>query len=66
MDWSYGRPPAGIGHLGVSDQFVALDHLLGTGALAPGDHVLLLGFGAGTTLACAVLRILDVPAEYAA
>ncbi|SEH03646.1 3-oxoacyl-[acyl-carrier-protein] synthase-3 [Nonomuraea solani] len=60
--WEYG---AGIGHLGVSDQFVALDHLLATGALAPGDHMLLLGFGAGTTLACAVLRILDIPPEYA-
>ncbi|QYC40144.1 3-oxoacyl-[acyl-carrier-protein] synthase 3 [Nonomuraea coxensis DSM 45129] len=60
--WDYG---AGVGHLGVSDQFVALDHLLATGALAPRDHMLLLGFGAGTTLACAVLRILDIPPEYA-
>jgi 3-oxoacyl-[acyl-carrier-protein] synthase-3 len=60
--WEYG---ARVGHLGVSDQFVALDHLLATGALAPGDHLLLVGFGAGTTLACAVLRILDIPPEYA-
>ncbi|MEV0388089.1 ketoacyl-ACP synthase III family protein [Nonomuraea sp. NPDC050643] len=60
--WEYG---ARVGHLGVSDQFVALDHLLASGALAPGDHMLLLGFGAGTTLACAVLRILDIPPEYA-
>ncbi|MEV1170782.1 ketoacyl-ACP synthase III family protein [Nonomuraea sp. NPDC049784] len=60
--WEYG---ARIGHLGVSDQFVALDHLLASGALAPGDHMLLVGFGAGTTLACAVLRILDIPPEYA-
>ncbi|MGR6918506.1 ketoacyl-ACP synthase III family protein [[Actinomadura] parvosata] len=60
--WEYG---ARVGHLGVSDQFVALHDLLATGALAPGDHVLLLGFGAGTTLAAAVLRILDVPPEYA-
>ncbi|GAA3252630.1 ketoacyl-ACP synthase III family protein [Nonomuraea helvata] len=59
--WDYG---AGIGHLGVSDQFVALDHLLATGALAPGDYVLLIGVGAGKTLACAVLRILDIPEEY--
>ncbi|MEU6717064.1 ketoacyl-ACP synthase III family protein [Nonomuraea sp. NPDC046802] len=59
--WEYG---AGIGHLGVSDQFVALDHLLAVGALAPGDYVLLVGTGAGTTMACAVLRILDIPAEY--
>ncbi|MFC4114185.1 ketoacyl-ACP synthase III family protein [Nonomuraea zeae] len=60
--WEYG---AGIGHLGVSDQFVALDHLLATGALARGDYVLLVGVGSGKTLACAVLRILDIPAEYA-
>ncbi|MFD1540993.1 ketoacyl-ACP synthase III family protein [Nonomuraea guangzhouensis] len=60
--WEYG---AGIGHLGVSDQFVALDHLLAGGALARGDYVLLIGLGAGTTMACAVLRILDIPQEYA-
>jgi len=58
--WEYG---ASIGHLGVSDQFVALDHLLATGALAAGDHVLLIGLGAGITLAAAVLRILDLPRE---
>jgi 3-oxoacyl-[acyl-carrier-protein] synthase III len=44
---------------------VALDHLLATGALAAGDHVLLIGLGAGTTMACAVLEILDIPQEYA-
>jgi 3-oxoacyl-[acyl-carrier-protein] synthase-3 len=60
--WEFG---AGVGHLGVSDQFVALDHLLATGALAAGDHVLLIGLGAGTTMACAVLEILDIPQEYA-
>ena len=58
--WDYG---ASIGHLGVSDQFVALDHLLATRAVDPGDHVMLVGLGAGTTMACAVLRILDVPQE---
>ncbi|MEV0237949.1 ketoacyl-ACP synthase III family protein [Nonomuraea sp. NPDC050786] len=60
--WEYG---AGVGHFGVSDQFVALDHLLASGALAAGDYVLLIGVGAGKTLACAVLRILDIPQEYA-
>jgi 3-oxoacyl-[acyl-carrier-protein] synthase-3 len=59
--WEFG---AGVGHLGVSDQFVALDHLLATGALAVGDHVLLIGLGAGTTMACAVLEILCIPHEY--
>jgi len=56
--WEYG---ASIGHLGVSDQFLALDHLLTTGALKAGDHVLLIGHGAAYT---AVLRMRDVPAEY--
>ncbi|GAA4619906.1 ketoacyl-ACP synthase III family protein [Actinoallomurus vinaceus] len=60
--WEYG---ASIGHLGVGDQFVALDHLLATGGLAAGDDVLLVGLGAGTTMACAVLRILDIPEKYA-
>jgi 3-oxoacyl-[acyl-carrier-protein] synthase III len=56
--WEYG---ASIGHLGVCDQFLALDHLLTTGALSAGDHVLLIGHGAAYT---AVLRMRDVPAEY--
>jgi 3-oxoacyl-[acyl-carrier-protein] synthase III len=59
--WEYGT---GIGHLGVSDQFVALEHLLATGALTAGDHVLLIGLGVGITVSCAVLRILYVPQEY--
>jgi 3-oxoacyl-[acyl-carrier-protein] synthase III len=61
--WEYG---ASIGHLGVSDQFVALDHLLATGALKSGDHVLLIGHGAGHMLSCAALSVLDIPHEYAA
>jgi 3-oxoacyl-[acyl-carrier-protein] synthase III len=60
--WEYG---ASIGHLGVCDQFVALDHLLATGALRSGDHVLLIGHGAGHTLSCAALSVLDIPSEYA-
>jgi 3-oxoacyl-[acyl-carrier-protein] synthase III len=59
--WEYG---AGIGHLGVSEQFVALEHLLATGALTAGDHVLLIGLGVGVTVSCAALRILRVPEEY--
>jgi 3-oxoacyl-[acyl-carrier-protein] synthase III len=59
--WDYGSC---IGHLGVSDQFLALDHLLATGALRTGDHVLLIGHGADHALSCAVLRMLAVPAEY--
>jgi len=56
--WEYG---ASIGHLGVSDQFLALDHLLATGSLRTGDHVLLIGHDA---TCAAVLRLLDVPAAY--
>jgi 3-oxoacyl-[acyl-carrier-protein] synthase III len=60
--WEYGT---GIGHLGVSDQFVALEHLLATGALSAGDHVLLIGLGPDITVSCAALRILRLPREYA-
>lgn len=59
--WEYG---VGMGHLGVSDQFVALEHLLATGALTAGDYVLLIGLGVGITVSCAALRILRVPREY--
>ena len=38
--WQFGR---GIGHTGASDQLLSLNHLLVTGQLAPGDHVLLAG-----------------------
>jgi 3-oxoacyl-[acyl-carrier-protein] synthase-3 len=56
--WDFGRK---IGHCGASDQVIALDHLLGTGELGPGDHLLMLGTGPGVTLAGAVIQILDVP-----
>jgi 3-oxoacyl-[acyl-carrier-protein] synthase III len=55
--WQFGR---GIGHTGASDQLLSLNHLLVTGQLAPGDHVLLAG-GAPATVSSAVLEILDVP-----
>jgi 3-oxoacyl-[acyl-carrier-protein] synthase-3 len=53
--WQFGRE---LGHLGASDQIVSLDHLLGSGALYPGDHVLMLGIGPGVTVSCAVVKIL--------
>ena len=55
--WQFGR---GIGHTGASDQLLSLNHLLVTGQLSPGDHVLLAG-GAPATVSSAVLEILDVP-----
>ncbi|GIM79102.1 ketoacyl-ACP synthase III family protein [Actinoplanes auranticolor] len=56
--WDFGRT---VGHLGASDQVVALNHLLCTGQLVPGDHVLMLGVGPGVTLSCAVIEILWMP-----
>lgn len=52
--WDFGRQ---VGHLGASDQLVAFDHLLTTGELGPGDHMLMLGVGPGVTLSCAVARV---------
>jgi 3-oxoacyl-[acyl-carrier-protein] synthase-3 len=52
--WDFGRR---LGHLGASDQIVSFDHLLTTGELRPGDHMLMLGVGPGVTLSCAVARV---------
>lgn len=52
--WQFGRT---VGHLGASDQIVALDHLVNAGELRPGDHLLMLGVGPGVTLSSAVVRI---------
>ncbi|MFC4852675.1 ketoacyl-ACP synthase III family protein [Actinophytocola glycyrrhizae] len=46
-----------VGHLGASDQIVALDHLLRTGAATVGDHVLLLGIGVGMTWTAVLLEL---------
>ncbi|MGW7530534.1 ketoacyl-ACP synthase III family protein [Streptomyces sp. NPDC054783] len=56
--WEVGRV---TGHMGGADQFVGLDHLLRTGAVAQGDHVLLVGVGVGHSFTIAVLQILDTP-----
>jgi 3-oxoacyl-[acyl-carrier-protein] synthase-3 len=45
-----------LGHLGACDHIVALDHLLATGQLEVGDHVLMTGNG-GTSFGCALIRI---------
>jgi 3-oxoacyl-[acyl-carrier-protein] synthase-3 len=52
--WEYGRS---IGHLGASDHVVALEHLLETGAVDPGDNLLLISVGPGIHLAGAVIRV---------
>ncbi|MFD5088796.1 ketoacyl-ACP synthase III family protein [Kitasatospora sp. NPDC058406] len=49
------------GHLGAGDQFLSLAHLVETGAVSPGDHVLMMGNGAGISLACSVIEVLEDP-----
>lgn len=46
-----------VGHLGASDQFVGLDHLMSAGRVTAGDHVLMVGVGPGVDLACLILRM---------
>jgi 3-oxoacyl-[acyl-carrier-protein] synthase-3 len=56
--WDFCRT---TGHVGASDQILALDHLVTTGGVGVGDHVLLLGLGPGLNIACAVVEILERP-----
>lgn len=56
--WDFGRR---VGHLGPSDQVAGFDHLLSTGGITPGDHLLMFGHGPGFGLATAVFEIVDVP-----
>ncbi|MFI2620620.1 ketoacyl-ACP synthase III family protein [Streptomyces sp. NPDC018584] len=49
--WEIGRT---MGHMGGCDQFISLDRMLASGAVGPGDHVILHAAApgwAGTTLA---------------
>lgn len=54
--WEFGRR---IGHCGASDQLLALEHLVSTGEVRAGDHVLLLGKSPGVILSAAVVKILE-------
>jgi 3-oxoacyl-[acyl-carrier-protein] synthase III len=56
--WEQGRT---VGHIGAGDQVVALEQLLGSGSLGPGDHLLMLGVGPGLNIACAVVEVLETP-----
>jgi 3-oxoacyl-[acyl-carrier-protein] synthase III len=49
------------GHLGVNDHVAGLDHLVETGQVGPGDHVLMVSNGAGTGLTCGVVKIVGAP-----
>jgi 3-oxoacyl-[acyl-carrier-protein] synthase-3/clorobiocin biosynthesis protein CloN2 len=57
--WDFGR---GIGHVSASDQVIAFDHLLSSGEIGPGDHLLMVGIGPGITLASAVIKVHHLPA----
>jgi len=46
-----------LGHLGTSDQLVALDHLLRGQAARPGDQVLLIGAGSGFSWTAVLLEV---------
>ncbi|MEU6256473.1 ketoacyl-ACP synthase III family protein [Streptomyces sp. NPDC047043] len=56
--WEFARRS---GHIGAGDWAAGLEHLLLTGEVSAGDHVMLYGGGAGYTLTTAVLEILAVP-----
>ena len=56
--WEYGST---VGHVGAADQVIAFDHLLDSGAVGPGSHLLLLGLGPGVNIAGAVIRVNAVP-----
>jgi 3-oxoacyl-[acyl-carrier-protein] synthase-3/clorobiocin biosynthesis protein CloN2 len=56
--WDFGRT---IGHCGASDQVLAIDHLLDTRQVGPGDHLLLMSSAPGIVLSCAVVQILEDP-----
>jgi 3-oxoacyl-[acyl-carrier-protein] synthase III len=56
--WDFTR---GIGHLGASDHMISLHHLLTTGQLEPGDHILMFGVAPGFTYKSAVFKIVDIP-----
>ncbi|MEW1775924.1 3-oxoacyl-[acyl-carrier-protein] synthase III C-terminal domain-containing protein [Streptomyces sp. NPDC086777] len=56
--WEQGRT---VGHIGASDQMVALEQLLLSGELRRGDPFLMLGVGPGLNIACAVIEIIKNP-----
>ena len=45
------------GHVGAADPFIGLEHLWRTGAVVPGDHVMLIANAPGMEAGCAVLEI---------
>lgn len=56
--WEYGRS---IGHVGAADLLISLEHLLATGQVSAGDHLLLVSQGPGWLCSAAVLTVLENP-----
>ncbi|WP_433177692.1 ketoacyl-ACP synthase III family protein [Actinoallomurus sp. CA-150999] len=56
--WGFGRT---IGHCGASDQVLALERLVRTGELGPGDHLLMFAYGPGVTISAAVVEVIESP-----
>ncbi|MEW1604839.1 ketoacyl-ACP synthase III family protein [Streptomyces sp. NPDC093808] len=52
-----------LGHLGTADHVLSLDHLLRTGQVGPGDHVLMASNGA-SFVTCALFKITAVLGEH--
>jgi 3-oxoacyl-[acyl-carrier-protein] synthase-3 len=50
-----------IGHVGASDQFGALNHLIEQKQVGPGDRVMVIGVGGGFNWTCLVVEISDLP-----
>jgi 3-oxoacyl-[acyl-carrier-protein] synthase-3 len=56
--WHYARR---VGHAGCTDQFAALNDVVETGRLNPGDRILIAGLGGGYNCTVAALEIVDKP-----
>ena len=56
--WEWGRR---TGHVGAADQLTGLAELVETGAVGPGDRVMLVGIGAGFSWTCAVVEVTARP-----
>jgi 3-oxoacyl-[acyl-carrier-protein] synthase-3 len=56
--WEWGRR---TGHVGAADQLTGLAELVETGAVGPGERVMLIGIGAGFSWTCAVVEITARP-----
>ncbi|GAA3566948.1 ketoacyl-ACP synthase III family protein [Nonomuraea rosea] len=56
--WDFGRT---VGHMGASDQVMSFEHLVDSGRLGAGDHMLLVGVGPGINLSAAVIEVVDTP-----